>query len=63
VTFEEAATVFDDELTLVQPDVVQSDRLVVLGMSAKARLLFVVYVEFETADVLRIHQRPPGDPS
>ena len=62
VTFEEAATVFDDELTLVQPDVVHPDRFVMLGMSAKARLLFVVYVQFETADVQRIISARPATP-
>jgi uncharacterized DUF497 family protein len=54
VTFEEAATVFDDEFALVQPDLTHADRLLILGTSARARLLFVVYVEFEAGDVFRI---------
>jgi uncharacterized DUF497 family protein len=54
VTFEEAATVFDDEFALVQPDLTHADRLLLLGTSARARLLFVVYVEVEAGDVFRI---------
>jgi uncharacterized DUF497 family protein len=54
VTFEEAATVFDDEHALVQTDLTHTDRLLILGMSARARLLFVVYVEIEAGDVFRI---------
>jgi uncharacterized protein len=54
VTFEEAASVFDDERALVQPDLVHADRLTILGMSSRASVLFVVYVEFETDDVVRI---------
>jgi uncharacterized DUF497 family protein len=54
VTFEEAASVFDDEHALVQPDLTHEDRLLVLGISAHARVLFVVYVEMEVADVIRI---------
>jgi uncharacterized DUF497 family protein len=54
VTFEEAVTVFDDERALVQPDLVHEDRLLILGRSERARLLFVVYVEREEGDVIRI---------
>jgi uncharacterized DUF497 family protein len=54
VTFEEAATVFDDEHALVQPDLTHEDRLLILGISARARVLFVVYVELEADDVVRI---------
>jgi uncharacterized DUF497 family protein len=50
VTFEEAATVFDDEHALVQQDLTHADRLLILGVSARARLLFVVYVEVEADD-------------
>lgn len=41
VTFEEAATVFDDEHALVLPDLVHEDRLLILGRSARARVLRV----------------------
>jgi uncharacterized DUF497 family protein len=54
VTFEEATTVFDDTHALVQPDAAHDDRLLVLGMSSRARVLFVVYVEFEDSEVIRI---------
>jgi len=54
VTFEEAATVFDDEHALVQPDLTYEDRLLILGTSARARVLFVVYAEKEADDVVRI---------
>ncbi len=54
VTFEEAATVFDNEFALVQRDLTHADRLLLLGTSARARLLFVVYVEVEAGDVFRI---------
>jgi uncharacterized DUF497 family protein len=54
VKFEEAATVFDDEYALVLPDLVHEDRLLILGTSARARLLFVVYVELEADEIIRI---------
>jgi hypothetical protein len=54
VKFEEAATVFDDEYALVQPDLVREDRLLILGTSTRARLLFVVYVELEADEIIRI---------
>jgi uncharacterized DUF497 family protein len=54
VTFEEAASVFDDEHALVQPDLIHEDRLLILGTSAQARVLFVVYVQVEAGDVVRI---------
>jgi uncharacterized protein len=54
VTFEEAATVFDDTYALVQPDVNHRDRLLILGESSRARVLFVVYIEVEADDVIRI---------
>jgi len=54
VSFEEATTVVDDEHALVQPDPVDPDRLLILGMSARARVLFIVYAEVDAGDVLRI---------
>ncbi len=54
VSFEEATTVFDDEHALVQADLTHEDRLLILGISARARLLFVVYAEREAEDVVRI---------
>ena len=54
VTFDEATTVFDDDRALVQPDVAHEDRFLILGTSARARVLFVVYAEVEVDDVVRI---------
>lgn len=54
VSFEEAASVFDDEHALVQPDLQHADRLLILGQSARARVLFIVYIELEVGDVVRI---------
>jgi uncharacterized DUF497 family protein len=39
---------------LVQRDALHEDRLLILGLSSRARVLFVVYVEIEAADVIRI---------
>jgi uncharacterized DUF497 family protein len=46
--------VHGDEHALVQPDVAHADRLVILGTSVRARLLFVVYVAWESDDVVRV---------
>jgi uncharacterized DUF497 family protein len=40
VSFEEASTVFDDVHALIQPDANHEDRQLVLGESARARVLF-----------------------
>ena len=48
VSFDEAATVFDDPLSSTLPDDQHSedeDRFITVGMSAQQRLLFVVYTE------------------
>ena len=48
VDFEEAASVFDDELMVTEADWVHSeeeDRYVSLGLSNKNRLLVVIYTE------------------
>lgn len=54
VSFEEAASVFDDEHALVQADLSHADRLLILGESARARVLLIVYVELEAGEVVRI---------
>jgi len=54
VTFEEARTVFADPLVEVEPDWASGEpRAVALGMSAFARVLFVVHVELD-GDTTRI---------
>ena len=48
VSFDEAATVFDDPLSSTLPDDQHSedeDRFITVGMSIQQRLLFVVYTE------------------
>jgi uncharacterized DUF497 family protein len=50
VSFEEAATVFGDPLSLTIADPIHStdeDRFIILGQSDKGRLLVVVHVERE----------------
>lgn len=48
VTFEEAATVLDDELVRFRIDQEHgAHRQIALGMSSRSRLLFVVCVEFD----------------
>jgi uncharacterized DUF497 family protein len=55
VSFEEAATVFSDPLSLTIDDPLhsdQEDRFVILGLSSQQRLLVVVHAEQE--DTIRI---------
>ena len=55
VAFEEAKTVFGDPRSLVVPDVAHSEgeeRWVRIGISARGRLLVVVYTE--RGDVIRL---------
>lgn len=45
VSFEEAATVFADPLALIAEDPGSPDNARIIGVSARSRLLLVVYVE------------------
>ena len=45
VTFEEAVTIFLDLHYLLARDAVEADRFVAIGMSHRARALFVVHCE------------------
>jgi uncharacterized DUF497 family protein len=48
VSFEEAATVFDDGGVVIEPDYAHSDfeeRFYAIGISERARILFVVFTE------------------
>lgn len=57
VSFEEAATAFADERALVIADPEHSgaeDRFVLLGLSARLRLLVVVHAYREQEDVIRV---------
>jgi uncharacterized protein len=54
VSFEEAATVFDDELVRFKGDTHHGEnRLVAIGVSARNRALFVVSIELD-GDVMHI---------
>lgn len=53
VSFQEAQTAFDDELGGYYPDRLHEDRFILIGYSAKARLLYVVHAEVK-ADAIRI---------
>jgi uncharacterized DUF497 family protein len=53
VSFEEAATVFDDELGAYYPDGRHANRFVLIGHSRRQRLLFVVHAEVER-DAIRV---------
>lgn len=54
VSFEEAATALVDPFALEVPDRVDADRTIVIGMSARIRVLFVVTLVLEAEDVVRI---------
>lgn len=45
VSFAEAATVFADPLSIYLDDGSGTDRVVVIGMSLRTRVIYVVYVE------------------
>ena len=56
VSFEEAATVFGDDDALIEDDVEHSDRedrFIIVGMSARERVLLTVYT-IRRADAVRI---------
>lgn len=53
VSFQEAATAFDDELGAYYPDALHTDRFILLGYSKGRRLLYVVHAEVRH-DVIRI---------
>jgi uncharacterized DUF497 family protein len=56
VTFEEAATVFGDDDASIEDDLEHSeaeDRFIIVGMSARERILLTVYT-IRRADTVRI---------
>ncbi len=54
VTFEEAAECFADENALDLEDADHPERLILIGVSASARLIFTVYALRERGDIIRI---------
>jgi len=53
VSFEEAATAFDDDLGAYYPDSLYEDRFILIGYSRVQRLLYVVHAEVQQ-EVIRI---------
>lgn len=53
VSFEEAATAFEDKLGAYYPDTLDEARFILIGYSSKHRLLFVVHAEVD-GDTIRI---------
>ena len=53
VSFEEAATAFDDNLGAYYPDSLHEDRFILIGYSRQQRLLYVVHAEV-TLEAIRI---------
>ena len=57
VSFEEAASAFEDETALLIPDPAHSateDRFVLLGLSHRARLLVIVHCYRQSDSIIRI---------
>jgi uncharacterized DUF497 family protein len=53
VSFDEAATAFDDKLGAYYPDKLHENRFILIGYSNKHRLLYVVHAEVDD-DTIRI---------
>lgn len=53
VSFDEAATAFDDVSGAYYPDALHAERFILIGFSARHRLLFVVHAEVDD-DTIRI---------
>ena len=53
VSFDEAAAAFDDEHGAYYPDTLHPARFILIGLSSRLRLLYVVHAEV-TRDVIRI---------
>ena len=53
VSFQEAATAFDDDLAAYYPDTLHEDRFILIGYLRRQRLLYVVHAEVQD-DVIRI---------
>ena len=53
VSFDEASTAFDDPLGAYYPDTLHPDRFILIGLSRRPRLLYVVHAEVK-ADRIRI---------
>ena len=57
VSFDEAATAFDDRLGAYFPDSLHEERFILIGFSRKQRLLYVVHAEVQAAAIRIISAR------
>lgn len=57
VSFDEAATAFQDELGAYYPDTLHEDRFILIGYSHRRRLLFVVHAEVQRDGIRLISAR------
>lgn len=53
ISFQEAVTCFADPLALLLEDIVHPERLALIGVSEKSRVLYTVFAEL-AGDVIRI---------
>jgi uncharacterized protein len=63
ISFEEASTTFLDENAVYFSDAKYSDRLVVLGFSRRANMLYVVFAERRGGAILRLISAREATPS
>ncbi len=63
VSFEEAASALLDPFALDAPDLLDPSRTIVIGMSARSRLLFVVTLVLEHDDLVRLISARKASPS
>lgn len=63
VSFEEAASALLDPFALDAPDLLDPSRTIVIGMSGRSRLLFVVTLVIESTDMVRIISARKASPS
>jgi uncharacterized DUF497 family protein len=64
ISFDEAASAFDDELALLMPDLSHSigeSRLTLIGASDRGRLLVVAHCERAEGSVIRIISARPAN--
>ncbi len=57
VSFEEAATAFEDKLGAYYPDTLVEARFILIGYSQRHRLLYVVHAEVSTETIRIISAR------
>jgi uncharacterized protein len=57
ISFEEAATAFEDKLGAYYPDTLVETRFILIGYSQRHRLLYVVHAEVSTETIRIISAR------